>query len=814
MRPILPRLARTGLAALPVAAGAYWFRRPLPRIRGRMRLDGLRSAVEVCRDEWGVPHIYASSALDALYAQGFVHAQDRLWQMELSRRIGYGRLSEVVGRMGLEADRLLRTLRLAESARRDLDAVDDGTRAELEAYSAGVNACMRRQRGRLPLEFRLTLHRPEPWQPLDTMVWAKVMAWGLSFNWAAEVLNAALLARLGPDAAARLLGDYPASNPSVIPGEAFTSLLPQLHRSLQDAASWLPLNTAGMSNNWVVDGSRTATGRPLLENDPHLQTQMPSYWYEIHLVAPDLEVAGVSLPGAPGVVLGHNARIAWGMTAALADVQDLYVERLHPDDPDLYEYEGRWERVQVVHEEIHVRGERRVQRLDVRSTRHGPLVNDLSSLSQGWTGAPLALRWTSHDLSYAAQAALCLNRASDWDEFVAALEKWTDPPVSVVYADVDGNIGFHMAGRVPVRAAGDGRVPAPGWTGTHEWTGWVPHRELPHAYNPACGYLASANNAQAGADYPYHLASDTCNGYRASRIVQLLGERPRLTVEQCAAMQIDQFCAPGSDFAGIVKARAGEILASPALESMEAAADDAVRRVAGWDGMLLVDSVAGSLYEAWLHFAQKVAFEPALGPLAQHFMGKGLHPLMNSLVLPFADRTPLVLIDLLRDDDASSWQSATGHPLTSAGLLGESLAPALRFLQARLGSDPERWRWGRLHRVLFPHMLGRVPPIGRIFNRGPYPYGGDMNTVWQAAFAPEMPPPPSPAVSASWRMVLDVGDWDAGRGVLPGGQSGHPASPHYNDQMPLWLRGELRPLLWSRPAVDANTVATLWLEPE
>jgi penicillin amidase len=797
----MPFVDRLGV---PASWLARRYTRPLPQVDGTLRLPGLDAPVEVLRDRWGVPHIYGERIDDVITAQGFVHAQDRFWQMELNRRIGHGRLSELFGAIAYGTDRLLRKIGLHRAARATLGALDPETLRLLHAYACGVNAFL--DGGHRPLELVLLNVRPEPWQPLDSLAWIQMMAWGLSTNWDTELLRAAFVARVGEARAARLKGEYPRDNPIVIPGETWSATLDAVVAELEAARPWLPIGAfAGMSNNWVVDGTRSASGKPLLANDPHLSPQLPSIWYENHLVAVDLHVAGVSLPGAPGVVIGHNEDLAWGLTSAFTDVQDLYLEEL--DGNGNYRTEHGWAPLTVEREEISVRGEERPRVAEVVLTRHGPLINELTPLTDRRSHAvpAIALRWIGHEPSHAPRAILGVNRARDWDEFTRALADWTAPPMNVVYADTRGNIGYHTVGKTPIRARGRGLVPVPGWSGEHEWIGYVPHDEMPRVFNPPSHVLASANNPIVGGGHRHFLAADTMNGFRVRRVLQLLGERDQLTLDDFARIQIDQYCAPAAPFCALVgELRAGILAASP-LPTLAARALDAL---AGWDQVLSADSVAGAIYELTLHFAMRRLFEPWLGELTEHYLGAGFHPVINPVIASLLDGTPLVALDILARDERD-WL----RDQTRAQLLARALDDALHFLEQACGPVLEDWQWGRVHPIAFLHPLGAQKPLDCVFNRGPYPYGGDANTVWQASWVPRLPIRSDGGFTASWRQLLDVGDWDAARGVHAPGQSGHPASPHYDDLVRPWLRGEYHPMLWSRARVELYAEAKLDLTP-
>ncbi len=800
---------------LPVLGLVYLYRRPLPQVSGTIKLNGLKAPVEILRDRWGVPHIYAQGEEDLFFAQGFVHAQDRLWQMELHRRLGHGRLAEIVGEPAFPTDRLLRILGFGRAAQNDFDHADAETRQVLEAYARGVNAFLETNSGRLPLEFTILRFKPEPWRPADSLAWGKMMAWGLCSNWDGEILRTALVEKLGAERAAELHGHYPASNPLILQDQTWHDLVDQIREQFR-AAERMKLfgGLRGLSNNWVVDGAKSVTGRPLLANDPHLSLHMPSIWYENHLVAPEMEVTGVSIPGLPSVLIGHNANIAWGVTVALPDVQDLYVERFDPNDPTRYEYQGKWEQVTVLHEAIRVKGEAQPRNVEVVVTRHGPVINAASPLAGKEHWPRLAVRWVGHEPSRTSNAIIQLNRARNWQEFSAALRQWDLPGTNFVYADREGNIGYRFAGKVPIRAKGMGLLPAPGWTGEYEWIGWIPPEELPHAFNPPQHFLATANNQIVGKEYPYFLSTEALSGYRARRVVDLLTAQEKFGLDDFARMHVDLYCGPARPFCELLTKLTPDILKQPILADCQSEVSEALAFVHGWDFRLTADSVAGAIYEMTQYFAMWRVFEPWLGNLTKHYIGVGFHPILAPVTLTYLDRCPLLLQNLLIENERQWFKDAQGKPLTREAILAFALKDAIDYFRRTAGPDVRQWRWGRVHAAAFNHPLGVNRVLRRVFSRGPFPYGGDANTVWQASFVPQLPFEAGAGFTATWRQIIDVGDWDNSVGVHPPGQSGHPASRHYADQIPLWLKGEYHPMLWSREKVEANLKARLVLDPK
>jgi len=621
-------LALLVVVLLIVGGWMVWIiRLPWPQTEGEQQLTGLQAPVTVVRDEWGIPHIYASNPHDLFMAQGYVHAQDRFWQMEFSRRIGSGRLSEILGEATLEDDKFIRTVGWHRVAAQEVERMDPESRLALEAYAEGVNAYIGEYEGRWGLEFALlrlqgARFEPEPWIPLNTLTWAKVMAWDLGGNMDNELLRTQIAAQLGQGALQELVAPYPSDRPVIVPHpitQATLDALPLAYR-----LDWHLALGKGPdigSNNWVISGSRTESGTPLLANDPHLGIQIPSIWYEIGLhcepVGDDCpyNVVGASFPSAPGVIIGHNDYIAWGVTNLGPDVQDLYIEKVHPDDPNLYEFEGQWQQMQIVREEIKVAGEDEPVVIRVRLTRHGPIINDVvggpeKEWSFGWQ--PLALRWTALEPATLFRAVLLIDRAQNWEEFREALRYWDVPSQNFVYADAEGNIGYQAPGRIPIRKKGDGTMPVPGWTDDYEWEGFIPFDELPRAFNPPEGYIVTANNAVVGPDYPYFLAVDWSRGYRAQRIVDLITAKDRLSLEDMQTIQADSTPLHVQELLPYLLA----------LELEDERLGQAQAILREWDGEANWDSAGASILEATLVHLIEETYGDELGPhLLKEYQG-------------------------------------------------------------------------------------------------------------------------------------------------------------------------------------------------
>jgi penicillin amidase len=788
----------TGVAGLALAA----FKRPLPRTNGALRLGGLQAPVNVLRDCWGVPHIYAEHTTDLFMAQGYVHAQDRLWQMEFQRRIGHGRLAELVGAIALDTDRYMRVLGLSRIAARETNILAPEAHAALQAYAAGVNAYIDQHTNRLPIEFTILQCTPEPWQMTDSLVWAKIMALNLSGNWSSEILRARMIATLGAERANQLSPEYPSDHPLIVPeGASYQATLGEDILHLADGATAFIQQGSGQgSNNWVVNGQHSATGQPLLANDPHLSIAMPSVWYENHLCGGPLHVAGASFPGSPGVVIGHNERIAWGVTNGMNDVQDLYLERFDPADPTRYRFQDTWQPAEIIREEIHVKGQTTAHTETVRVTHHGPIISPLLT-DQALTNhtAPeeaLALRWTALEPSGGIVASILgINRASDWHSFRNALADWNVPPQNFVYADVDGHIGYALGGDIPVRAKGDGRLPVPGWTGEYEWTGVVPHAELPHILDPHEGFAISANNRIVSDAFPHSIPGEYLNGYRAARIRTLIEQTDRHSPQSFARIHADKRCLPGLALAAL----AGR------LPTPNAVAQAAQNTLAAWDGEMSSDSVAATIYTVFSDCLLAVAYAEAKD-LFDMRVGVGAFA-----SIPIQDMFNRAIPSILRraTELDNSWLPA-GQ--TWQTVLEQAWETALSKLQSQYGDVVAEWRYGRDHTLTIRHPLGAVPVLGRLFNRGPFPTGGNIDTVCMGNLPRVFAGQPF-YVAPSYRQILDVSDWNRSKSIHPTGQSGHPASRHYADFIKPWLNIEYHQMPWSRNQVDEATTERLTLQP-
>jgi penicillin amidase len=809
-----------GLAGLAGAAGGAYYvftRRPVPKENGHVKVQGLHEQVEIITDRYGVPHIYAQNEDDLFFAQGYVHARERLWQMELNRRITSGRLSEIFGQLAIEADRFSRRLGMHRSARDEVSHLPEHSKRILEAYVQGVNGYIERNQSKLPLEFTLLRFKPTPWEITDTIQWAKMMGWNLSGNWEGEMIRARIIAKLGIERAVQLEAGYDPKHPLIIPpGVAYQGVNADLLEQYTEMKLLSGFGILGASNNWVVDGTMSSTGKPILCNDPHLGQAAPSIWYECHLVAGDIDVVGASFPGAPGIVIGHNQHIAWGVTNGISDVQDLYIEKFNPQHPNQYEYQGKWEEAQVMREEIVVKGAKEPIIEEVRVTRHGPILTNTlprqtsekarSNGAKSDTSAlPLALRWTGLEQCHIITSIIKLNLATNWEEFRDAMRDWDVPPQNVVYADIEGNIGYVMAGAIPVRAKGQHLVPVPGWTGEHEWTGLIPFDELPQIYNPEQHFIVTANNRVVDDSYPYYITNEWLSGYRAQRIRDLLLNKGTLSPADMAAIQSDQYALPAVEIVP-------HMLKIHPQNPLEKAALDVLRI---WNYVLSPDSVGAALYMTFLHKLEHIVFDAMLGDdetLFYEFLGKGstILAVQNS----YASRSKPLLIRLL-NEQSDGWfahSAVPNGPKSWEAAISRAFSAAIDELREKMGNNMTRWHYGNIHRMTYNHPLGAVKPLDRIFNRGPYAVGGDIDTVNMGA---TLPGQPTVVITVpSYRQIVNLADMKDSLSAHAPGQSGHPASKHYDDFIKMWLHVGHHPMLYDRDAIEANTEGTLNMLPK
>lgn len=740
--------------------------RRLPIAQGTVEVPGLTAPLRIGRDRWGVPHIYAETGRDAWFGVGFCHAQDRAFQLEIMLRVGRGTLAALVGAEGLQVDRLSRRLGLHRVATQQVQAQDEDALQLLDAYVLGVNAGLRLGARQVPHELALLRRKPSPWTVADALTTPKVLGvGGLAENWAIEHARLLISTLDGEEAMRAVEPLYP---------EWLTTIagLDALRRQV---------GAGGGSNNWAVSGSLTASGRPLLANDPHLPPTVPGLFYLAHLKTPDWDLVGASTPGCPGITIGHNGHAAWGVTSGMADVADLCVEQLGPAGESVLQA-GRLVPCEVREERIEVRGRRRPVVERVTITPRGPVV---SPAGEDRTPA-LSMRCALLDPEAKLTGPLRMERVRSFEDVSRDASGWPFP-LNVAYADEEGHIGWQLTGHVPRRVDAG-------------WDGWLTSQELPSAADPERGFLATANNKPLPDGEGPYLGSDWMDGYRAQAICEALAARGGWSAQDMRMLQIDERSLPWRQLREHVLALTGRDERQEVLLGLHL--------LRQWDGRVSADSPAAAVFELLLsEMARRLVAERAPRSFAWA-LGRSINPIEEHTTLGLRRVSQLVCALRAEQGDGQARPFVRG----ASAELADALATAVRTLIRERGADEGRWAWGKLRTVTFEHPLGERAPLNRIFNLPPSPCGGDTNTIPQAAVDP-LCPAGNPLFVAGLRAVFDVGDWDRSEFVLATGQSGNPLSPHYEDQNALWRRGETIVIPCSPQAVERDTVRTLHLRP-
>jgi penicillin G amidase len=732
----------------------------LPQTTGEVKLPGLRAPVQVTRDSQGVPHIKAQNEHDLYMAQGYVTAQDRLFQMDMSRRLASGQLSEVVGKSALDKDKFFRTLGLRRAAERSYEAYSDEAKRILSAYAKGVNAYINeaKRNHRLPLEFTLSSYKPRPWTPVDSLIIGKYMAYDLGGKWKGQAFRYLMLMQYPQ---AKALDLFPPETDRTIPSGQLDVPSKRALSQLTAHLAKTPFPAAyNGSNNWVISGSKTATGKPLLANDPHLGLHLPSIWYQTTLSVsePHRQVSGVVFAGVPGVILGHNEAIAWGVTNLAPDVEDLYIEKRHPHNPDLFLYKGNWEQAKIITETIPVKGQQPV-RHKVRITRHGPIVSEWADPKQNLpTDTAFALRWTALEPTTEFEATLRINRARNWEEFKKALTYFDAPAQNFVFAGSDGTIAYRANGKIPVRK-GNRALPVPGWTDEYEWNSFIPWEELPTIVNPSSGYIATANHRVFSYEYPHHIASTWSPPYRTQRIHEVLANKDKLTTTDMKRLQSDEKNLQAARMAPLLLQQ----LDFKRLSDIERSA---ARLMEKWNHYDTADAAAPFIYHLWMEDIKQQLYRPLHPKLAELFDEKDI----------VAD----TLLSQAARGEESDWVTQAGG---IKKLCTEALQRAVKRASNLQGDDPSAWRWGEFHRITFTHPLSVKKPLNLLFDSASYPVGGSEHTVRAMGWNKQTG---TVDHGAPWRTVVDVGNLSQAEHLLGPGQSGQLGSDWYDDQTENW----------------------------
>jgi penicillin amidase len=819
------------LIALMLTAG--WLlmsRQALPKTRGSVEVAGLNQPVEIIRDEYGVAHIYAETGHDLFFAQGYVHAQERFWQMEFQRRLAAGRLSEIFGESTLSTDRFLRHFGFHDLAQQAYDISDQESRSTADAYAAGVNAYIQdRSPSKLGLEFALlglqgVKFEIEEWTPADSLGWSEMLIFDQARgNLFSELDTVELMSAVGSDMTQDLRPLYRQDRPVVIEaqeqvdltlteGSAFVGLgeaeMAYLHglnfrTGLPPALADLGTGANPGSNSFVVSGDLTENGTALLANDTHMSINIPSIWYEVGLhcieKSPDCpyDLRGFSLSGIPGIVIGHNDRIAWGLTNAAFDAEDMFVEHINPEDPNQYEVNGKWVDMDIRREEIAVKGWEKPDLLFVRSTRNGIIATDELVSHDSYTDGDelfaLSQAWTALEPVRTYQAVFMVNQAQNWDEFQKALRFFDAGKQSWIYADVEGNIGFIMPGKVPIRAGGDGTTPVPGWNDDYIWTGFIPYEEAPRAYNPEKGFINSSNNPQLRAeDYPYLLAVYHDRGQRAQRILNMIQDRAgSISFDDMMAIQTDNKSISAEEIIAFLKGLLFE----------DEAMSNARNRLLNWDAQMHMDSAESALFNMfWRHLIAETYHDQ----LPENQYPYGDHPTADSVYI------------ILQEPDNPWWDDIRTAEVVEDRdqILVRAFELAYPEGMETFGEDFNTWRWGDLHTIAFDHAtLGQsgISLIENLFNRGPFATSGSesvpQKTCWDANN------PYQVTCIPSLRQIIDLGDLSNSVMIHSVGQSGHPVNDHYDDFIDPWRLLEYHPTNWQRASLESSTSDRLVLEP-
>ena len=778
------------LIVVLLIGGYSYLRSTLPDYTGDIAVKGIIDNVEIIRDSYGMAHIYAKSDNDAFFALGYCAAQDRLFHMDLVRRAARGRLAEIMGPPLVKVDKLFRTITAGKRVEEMIREYPPDIMEAGNAYAAGVNFYLKNREGPLPIEFTILGYAPEPWQFSDSVAVIYYMAWDLNAAFSNEMLYASVIKKLGEKLAKDLFPAYPEGYPTIIPeGSAALDFL----KTNYLAREILGVEGGGASNNWVISGKKSVTGKPILANDPHLGHGAPGIWYEAHLVTPTMNVSGAFLPGSPYVVIGANNHVAWGFTNVMADDTDFYIEKINPADPNQYEYKGKWEQMEIREETIKVKGSDDVT-FKIRLTQHGPVIDHVNDYREP-EGTAMTMHWAAYENFQILRALKILNTARSIDDVERAADYFKCPGQNWVYADDQGNIGFWAAVGIPRREGFTGALPLEGWSGKYEWNGYVPTKEQPHLRNPERGWIATANNRHVGEDYPYPISHYYAMPDRFVRIKEMLLEKEKLSVEDFQRMHNDFYMVMAAEWVPVML----ETLSNAELSQKE---KEALAALKAWDHVAGVDEVAPTIFHTIINAMVKNTYEKRMGEDLYKLYIKNNYVVFNSLRNLVAQRDSAWF-----DDPDTSEKETLDHLITA------SYKEAVASLEKQLGPDIDTWIWGELHTLTIQHPFGRASALmGFFFNIGPFPMGGSVATVNPQPY--KLSDPWDGYHGASLRYIIDFSNRENSRRVIPAGISGNFMSPHYKDQVDLWRTCEYRPFVLDRESIDKDKTYVLNMRPE
>lgn len=768
----------------------------LPDYNEKTELSILDTDVTVYWDKFKVPHVYAQNSRDMFRAAGYLAAQERLWQMDLIRRAAQGRVSEIFGERTLDNDIFSRTWGFGRTAEQLKEFLPKTSLDVLQFYTEGVNLYIETHQNKLPVEFSILGYKPDKWKITDSIAITRLMAFQLSFTWHLEPVLYLISEKVGREKALELFPEFPSNAPVIVAEQPdanekiFTEFL---HRTQNARKVFGGSGTLAASNSWVISSKKSTTGKPILANDPHLDLRFPSVWYEMHLVSNDFDVMGVTFPGVPGVVIGHNRAIAWGLTNGMVDDADFYFEKINPKDSNEYWDGKEWQPFEIVRDEIHVKDLEDPVYLDVRISKRGPVVSPVHRLFKTDSLA-MSVRWTGHDMSDDFGAIFGVNQAASWKDFLAAIKKYKVPTQNFIYADSSGTIGYALAGKIPLRRDKKGFLPYLGWESAGDWVGELPFEKMPKQVNPESGFIATANNKVTAQNQDVYFGNAWEPDSRIQRITALLSEKEMLAVDDFERMHTDVQSYHA-------KKMSGPILSVLNLASLSIQESHILEMLNSWDFNESWQSVPAAIYN--------VLFVHLLRNTLEDEMGVEIFEEFN-----YWTNFPIrAMENLIMQPDSDWWDDKNSAEYENRdAIILKSFKGTLQELYENMGDGPGFWEWGLLHKLTFTHPLGEQPPLDRIFNSGPYSIGGSPNTIAKAEF--RFFRPYRVDAGASMRQIIDLANPDRALSVIAGGQSGQPFSNHFTDQIQMWLNGEYKSTSMARDEIAGTASAKQVFRPK